>query len=143
MTCGQFTIDGRCPIDPNAPNAWEPGDLNAMFERLTSEPYLSTYQVEILSRDPWVITMENVVSQQEADRFIQLGHEEGYQRSSEVGRILPDGRSEERMSETRTSTNAWCMDECKDDFIVKMVNDRISELVGINEKNAENFQLLR
>jgi hypothetical protein len=143
MSCEQFTIEGRCPVDPNAKNAWEPGDLNFMFERLTSEPYLSQYQVEILSRDPWVITMENVVSQLEADHLIQLGHEEGYHRSVEVGKLKPDGRVEEYESAQRTSTNAWCTKGCYDDFIAKIVNDRVSELVGINETNAEYLQLLR
>jgi hypothetical protein len=50
--------------------------LNKMFERLTAEPYLSKYSVEILSSpetdDPWVITMENVVSEVEAARVRKI-----------------------------------------------------------------------
>lgn len=78
FSCEYLSVEHRCPLDPNATNAWEPGDLNAMFERLTSEPYLSQYSVEILSspqktRGPWVITMDNVVTEEEAITLIELG----------------------------------------------------------------------
>ena len=70
LSCEYLTVEGRCPIDPDAPNAWGPGDLDEMFQKLTQEPYLSKYEVEILSSPaknggPWVITMENVVTQEE------------------------------------------------------------------------------
>lgn len=77
LSCDYLTIEGRCPMDPNAPNAWKAGDLNAMFTQLTSEPYKTKYSVEILSSPatdgPWVITMENVLSEAEAEMMIQLG----------------------------------------------------------------------
>ena len=78
FSCDYLSIEARCPIDPNATNAWEPGDLNAMFTRLTSEPFLSQYSVEILSSPdttggPWVITMDNVVNEGEVKRLIELG----------------------------------------------------------------------
>ena len=85
-SCYNLTLESRCPIDPNEPDAWKPGDLNAMFERLTTEPYRSQYQVQVLSSPdtgeeddddndggPWVITMENVVTAEEALRLIELG----------------------------------------------------------------------
>jgi prolyl 4-hydroxylase len=82
------TIEGRCPMDPNAPNAWAPGDLNRLFTKLsTTEPYLSLYKPQILSSPdttggPWVLTMENFVTRNEAERFIELGHEMGFQKSA-------------------------------------------------------------
>lgn len=93
-----LSVEGRCPLDPDAPVAWEKGDLNKMFEQLTQEPYLSEYGVEILSspatNGPWVITMENVVSEDEALRLIELGSEEGYERSTDVGKMKMDGTTE-------------------------------------------------
>ena len=87
-----------------------------MFEKLTQEPYLSEYSVEILSSPatggPWVITMEDVVSQEEADRLIQLGAEEGYARSADVGKMKADGTSESDVNTGRTSHNAWCVGPC-------------------------------
>lgn len=84
QACHYLTIDGRCPIDPNAPHAWEVGDLDKMFRRLSSEPYLSKYDVKVLSspdngdEHPWVLTMENVITESEAERLIELGAVEGY-----------------------------------------------------------------
>lgn len=89
FSCDYLSIEGRCPIDPNATNAWGPGDLDAMFTRLTSEPYLSNYSVQIHSSPqttggPWVITMENVVQEHEAKRLIELGM---YEKQQSHGRI--------------------------------------------------------
>jgi hypothetical protein len=86
-SCHAHTIEDRCPVDPDAPNAWGPGDLNRLFMKLSSEPYLSKHDVQILSSPdttggPWIITMENVVSEEEASRFIELGSQMGFQRSS-------------------------------------------------------------
>ena len=77
-SCYNLTVESRCPLDPNASNAWKPGDLNVMFERLTSEPYLSEYDVKILSSPnstdgPWVITLDNAVTEEESLRLIELG----------------------------------------------------------------------
>ena len=86
QSCDYVTIEGRCPLDPEAVDAWYPGDLDKMFEKLTSEPYLSEYDVQILSspktHGPWVITMENVVTEEEATRLIELGGIEGRYRKA-------------------------------------------------------------
>jgi len=142
-SCDYLTIEGRCPIDPNAPAAWAPGDLNKMFERLTQEPFLSLYSVQILSNDPWVITMEDVVMPEEAERLIELGAIEGYQRSHEVGKLKPDGTYEKERNQRRTSTNAWCQHECYNDTLAQRVVHRLSTLTGIEEANSEHLQLLR
>jgi prolyl 4-hydroxylase len=73
QSCDYLTVEGRCPIDPDAPNTWGPGDLNRMFTKLTQPP------------NPWIITMENVVNNTEAERLIELGAIEGYNRSHDVG----------------------------------------------------------
>ena len=94
-SCEYLSVEGRCPIDPNAPTAWQPGDLNKLFETLTQEPYLSEYDVQTLSSPasdgPWIITMENMVLEDEAERLIELGAVEGYERSFEVGEVKADG----------------------------------------------------
>jgi prolyl 4-hydroxylase len=140
-------VEGRCPIDPNAPEAWGPGDLDEMFTKLTAEPYLSKYSVEILSSPstggPWVLTLDDVVSEEEAERLIELGATQGYKRSTDVGKILPDGNFEEKVSTGRTSTNAWCNDECGNDEVAQRVAHRISNFTGIDDANSEYLQLLK
>ena len=79
-----------------------------MFEKLTKEPYLTKYSVEILSSPetdgPWVITMDDVVTAEEAERLIELGAIEGYARSSDVGKMKADGTHEKDVNSGRTST---------------------------------------
>ena len=105
MSCDQLSVETRCPLDPNAKKAWGEGDLDKMFEKLTSEPYLTKYSVETLSSPatggPWVITMDDVVSEEEAKRLIELGAIEGYERSTDVGNLKADGTSEKKVSSGR------------------------------------------
>jgi prolyl 4-hydroxylase len=147
-SCEALTLEFKCPLDPEAEDAWEPEDgLNKMFERLTAEPFKSKYSVEILSSPatdgPWVITMDDVVSAEEAFRLIELGHEVGYERSTDVGDLRADGTHLNVKSEGRTSTNAWCKDECEEDESTQAVNARLQEITGIPQINTENLQLLR
>jgi prolyl 4-hydroxylase len=147
-SCEQLSIETRCPVDPEAPHAWkQQGDLDRMFRKLTQEPYLSRHSVEVLSspetNGPWVITMENVVTQDEAIRLIDLGAEEGYKRSADVGALKADGTFEEAVNSGRTSSNAWCQHECYKDGTAKTVIERLSNLTGIEEMHSEFLQLLQ
>lgn len=138
----------RCPIDPNAISAWKPGDLNKLFEKLTAEPYKSQYDVDILSSPsttggPWIITMENVLGAREAHRLIELGHDAGYERSSEVGKVRA-GFVDKDVTEARTSTSTWCRHEnCVQDQTTLRVLDRLSQMTNIPQTNGEYLQLLR
>jgi len=143
MTCDMMLLEKRCPIDPNAKPAWKPGDLNAMFEHLISEPIASKHPVTIYSRDPWVITLDDVVSEEEAKRLIELGGILGYDRSEDVGALQADGSYGSIVSEGRTSSNAWCLDKCYEDPLARQAMDRLSELTMIEEKHSEYLQLLR
>ena len=119
-----------------------------MFQRLTSEPFLSDYSVEVLSSPeksggPWVITMDNVITDQETERLIQLGAEEGYRRSTDVGQEQPDGSYNMNINEGRTSENAWCIGTCLADSTGQNVTQRLSTLTGIPGEHSEYLQLLR
>ena len=147
-SCDHLGIEGRCPIDPNAPKAWEEGDLNKMFEKLTQEPYLSQYSVEILSSPattggPWVITMDDVVSATEAETLIELGKEKGFERSETVGLKQANGSHGSRVASGRTSSNTWCQEKCYNNTKATNVIQRLSNLTGIDERNSEYLQLLQ
>lgn len=83
LSCEYLTVVERCPMEmEKMPDVWGAGDLNAMFEKLTSEPYLSQYSVETLSSPtdggPWVIQLDNVLTPKEADQLIELGGTYGF-----------------------------------------------------------------
>lgn len=148
-------VDKRCPVDDDWVDAWEKGDLNQLFHELTSEPYKSKYDVEILSSPynrtsiddkggPWVITMENVITNDEAVRLMELGHIMGYEQSTTVGKVQADGSYKSNTISGRTSRNAWCNEDvCLEDDNVIAVQNRLEELTGIPQTNSEHLQLLK
>ena len=73
-----------------------------MFERITQDEYYKQYTPTILSQPgvgigkykddgPWVITLHNVVSNEECDELINLGGVRGYEQSYDVGKKKYDG----------------------------------------------------
>jgi len=153
FSCAQLDYDVRCPFDPNEPGVWAPGDLNKMFERVISEPAYHQYNVTIHSSParytrspgpgPWVITLDDFLSPAECDRLIELGHEIGYERSQGQGKKLFDGSYESFENPTRTSTTAWCTDDCHEDLVPVAIQQRIANLTRIPDDNSEYMQLLR
>jgi prolyl 4-hydroxylase len=145
-TCHVLDSDQRCRLDENAHEAFaKPGDLNALFERITTDSFWESSVISSPATDgPWVITVDNFVTDAECDRFQEIGYEEGYDLSKDVGEELEfDGSFESVASEGRTSTNAWCPDECREDPVVGPVHDRITKLTGIHYNHSEWLQLLK
>jgi hypothetical protein len=80
LSCEFLVMEQRCPMDMESEqmkDVWQADDLNKLFERLTSEPYLTDFSVEILSSPakggPWVIQLDNVLSPEEAAHLVELG----------------------------------------------------------------------
>jgi prolyl 4-hydroxylase len=139
----------RCPLPENLPevDAWKPGDMDTMFERIIAEyPHVNVFSrpSNITANDgPWVITIDNFLSDDECDRLIELGDVEGYKRSSDVGKMKWDGTFEESVNDDRTSTNAWCAEKCHADEKTQIVLKKIEKLTGISDDHSESLQLLR
>ena len=89
------------------------------------------------------MTLDKFVTDDEADRLIELGAEEGYKRSSDVGKVKFDGSFEENFNDGRTSLNAWCQHACYNDTAAKQVISRIEEITHIPETNSEYLHLLK
>lgn len=56
-----------------------------------------------LDEDPWIITFENFISEEECKHLIDLGHKSNYKRSEDVGKLLADGSYDSVKSQGRTS----------------------------------------
>jgi prolyl 4-hydroxylase len=152
-------IETRCPLNKSDIDAWYSGDLHKMFERITTQPEFAQYEPKVFSRPdllpgdtqatapyligPWVVTLENVVTEEEAVRLIELGAVEGYERSADVGELKFDGTFDSFVNEGRTSTNAWCQNACYADPTAKRVMERIQNITNTPEPNSEFLQLLR
>lgn len=158
FTCEQLAFETRCPMPGNLENIWLAGDLNRMFERIATDSYYQNkYNVHVLMRpknetdgtmdakndNPWVVMIDNFLTDEECDTLIRLGGEQGYLLSKDVGGKNFDGTYEAKQSSGRTSTNAWCLDKCYEDPVTKAVLAKIENLTGIPDANAEYLQLLK
>ena len=146
QTCDLLDIETRCPWDDSLTDALLPGELHQMFETLSQE---DSFHVTVLSRPtateskPWVVIIDDFVSEEECERLIEMGAVQGYERSEDVGALKFDGTLDSVQSKDRTSFNAWCSNDCYSDPVTVKVMNRISNLTGVPVENSEHLQLLR
>ena len=143
-------------------NIFKPGDLNAMFERIVGEisyedgVVVPTFYPRIISRPnrpldvdeseskedyylgPWIVALEDFLTEEECDRLITWGETSNYERST-----MQDEEDVDGESAWRTSVNTWCNEKCSEDAIVKRVIEKISNTTGIPEENSEYLQLVK
>lgn len=132
--------------------AWQPGDLNKLFESWVKEDKFQQYEPKVISSPnaefggidgPWVLTFDNFFSEEEAQAFIDAGHEAGFDRSTDRGEVNALGEQEKVTSQNRTSTNAWCIGKCEEVPAVKRLTERIESVTGVPKRNFESFQILQ
>jgi prolyl 4-hydroxylase len=123
-----------------------------MFERILTDPQFKDYQPVALSRPssattsdaPYIVQLDNVLSAEECETMVQLGADQGYKNSTEVGKKTRfDGKRDSTLSERRTSQTTWCKSECEAHSVTQAVTQRLEALTGIGERHYEYFQLLK
>jgi len=132
--CKEHRFDRpRCTRDRNAKAAAkDAGDVDRIFDRIVAEEA----GVSVLSREPWVITLDDFLSPEECEAILKAGSNGGsaWQRSQ-----AGDG-----VQAARTSSTSWCSDHCLQDPTIKAVEQRVSTLMGgVPMENAEPMQILR
>lgn len=145
----------------NTPDpVWEAGDLNKLFESWASNQTLKdTFGLEVLSSPepskhgaswekaaegaPWVVVFNDFLTDSEVADLIRGGEIEGFERSTDQGKVNEVGEMEKVVSRTRTSSNAWCMHQCERLPGVKSATKKVEEITGIPYVNYESFQLLK
>lgn len=156
QTCEFLEYDMRCPIDLNEKDIFTPNELHSMFERIVKEH--TEKNLKVLSRPyplykfptedgpiqgPWILIIDDFVTPEECNQLIEIGINNGYRRSHDVGEIKFDGSFDSVQSEGRTSLNSWCDDECLGNEHVQNVLQKIVNLTGIPNRNSEHLQLLK
>jgi prolyl 4-hydroxylase len=86
--------------------------------------------------------MDDFVTPEECHRLIEWGTQRGYNRSTDVGELKPDGTYTSVVGADRTSSNTWCVEDCVHDPLVEQVEERIFTLTGTPRNNSEYLQLL-
>eukprot|EP01039_Chlorochromonas_danica_P003272 gene3272-3586_t len=126
--------------DVNNQQRYINGDLNNMFESII-ERFQDIYQVEVLSRSPWVVTFENFTTSEEGEALV--GAIERWERSTDTGSMNEYGESGRVLSSGRTSSNGWCNHGCEEHPLVKQIFERIEDVTHIPRSHYESFQVLR
>lgn len=140
-------MPGKAELE--AQNVWKAGDLNRMFERIVREyPNVSVLLQPgqpnpTYDDSPWVVILDDFLTEEECNVLIDLGAAEGYERSMDVGAKKFDGTYDSNLSKGRTSSNAWCTDACFNHTMTKTVLEKIETLTGVPDVNSEYLQLLQ
>jgi prolyl 4-hydroxylase len=142
------------------PPLWAPGDLNQFFEEVVDNAegkgdYYKQFKPKALSRPakrsdgttvpsvqkdgPWVVLLEDFLTSKEAERLVQIGHNQGYEGSL---RAITPGQGE--VTDGRTSENTWCTQpSCMEDPLVAKVLKRIAKTTKSTPNHREHLQMLR
>jgi len=120
-----------CATRANQTAAAREGDIEAMFARAEQMTHLGP---KVWSRDPWVLTFDNFLSDAEAESFIETIGEDNFGRSLAGDVVSP----------VRTSHQSWCQSEpCLSDERTRAVHERVVGVTGVPIENAEYFQVVR
>ena len=130
----------RCARPPNTPPAVTPGGIGRTMRRILSD--FPQYEPEAISQPggrhgehaPWVITLRNFLSDEEANAFVE-GCSHHFDRSLAGDQLSP----------VRTSSQCWCSNNaCARDPRTQGVAHRIANLTQVPSENYfEPFQILK
>jgi len=129
--CDYLDINYRCQrehLNISDIPAYYPGQIDEIFYGL-EEKYNHTNDLNVLSDDPWIITIDNFINDLEISTILEL----------------LDGKFSQdiNMLEWRTSSNAWCDSDCNDHEVMKSLTNKIVDLTSIPHDNYEYFQVLK
>ena len=139
-SCEQFSFPLRCKEFSSIDTKWDgiwtlPGHLNATFTRIAEE-----FNATILSREtPWILVIDNFLTQSECQHLIAMGRDRGYERSGETSKQ----NVMKLTTASRTSTNAWCYEPCYSHPTTQQILQRLEHLTNVPDTNAEYLQLLK
>jgi len=146
-----LSMKSSCAPDPNGVDAIEAGGMDELFERMLRVAKENEWQPTVLSRPPsgdvsasgehteniadgpWVITLENFLSQNGIDALLDWGAKNGFEEIKVGNMVIQDV----------TSSHLWCEADCSSQEVVSTLMGQISNLTGIDVLNFESLQLLK
>lgn len=128
-----------CNRPPNTPPVVRAGDINATMTRILSDfPQYSPRAISwpggpMGAQAPWVMTLANFLSDEEADAFTSTCE-------SHFDRSLAG----DQLSPVRTSSQCWCSgNECERNQLTQAVAMRIANVTRAPVRYMEPFQVLK
>ena len=120
---------------------YAPGDMNDMFSSIERD-FGDRYDITVMSTDPWVVVFDNFVSEEEINAMISTV-EGNWERSTDTGQANEFGEVGRVLSTGRTSSNAWCRENCMTHPNVEHLTSKIQEITRIPSDHYESYQILQ
>eukprot|EP00596_Hydrurales_sp_CCMP1899_P003992 CAMPEP_0119052366 /NCGR_PEP_ID=MMETSP1177-20130426/73689_1 /TAXON_ID=2985 /ORGANISM="Ochromonas sp, Strain CCMP1899" /LENGTH=458 /DNA_ID=CAMNT_0007031911 /DNA_START=271 /DNA_END=1644 /DNA_ORIENTATION=+ len=121
--------------------AYKPGDLDTMVNSIVYR-FGGVYNINVLSKDPWVVTLDNFLTDSEVNALI-TEVKGNWEHSTDTGLTNEFGETGRILSTGRTSSNAWCQRECEQNPEVKKIVAKIEDVTNVPKDNFESFQILK
>jgi prolyl 4-hydroxylase len=115
--------------------------INQMFQRI-EDGMFDQHKPEVLSKDPWIVYFDEMITPKMADDLVQAFHDSGedFAASSELD--LPEG--EGALTARRTSLSMFCNTEvCQNDPRVLAVHEAVGNVTGLPLSNQEYMQVVK
>lgn len=132
----------RSQLNISSTGSFKDNELHTMFKNIEKN-FSDKYEISILSKSPWIVTLENFVTDEEIDAIIST-NKDNFQRSTAIdknidihGNILGDA------VEARTSSTAWCNFPCENNTAVQGLFQRVQEIVQVPLNKFEYMQVLK
>lgn len=121
------------------------GGLDSLFNNILDK-FSNTYDISVLSTDPWVLSFDNFLTEEEVDGFMQAtdNSEDTWSKSVEFTGSDSFGNAQRTQTQARTSTSLWCESStCRNHPSTRSMSRKISELLGMPhiERQSEAFQV--
>lgn len=159
QVCHLVDPEVRCKKFYSNERVFKNNEMNDMFESLiktyhqdcnddndkvcTNNDSTNPSPLTIISRDPWVLTIDNYITEEDADAIVRIPPQSAWSQSTAAGAYQADGLIKREVSETRTSRNAWCQVGCDEHPTVQNLLKRMSDTVKVPISNFEHMQILR
>ncbi|KAK1735935.1 prolyl 4-hydroxylase alpha subunit-like protein [Skeletonema marinoi] len=127
------------------PNALSAGSIDKMFKRIVRD-----YDVQILSQPtqeqdkPWIVTIDDFVSDEEINLILDYGQKTGYE---QAGEVYSGNHAAPAKTQKRTSETSWCGfqfgDTCFEEPLIKGLLNRVYNVTHVPIPNFNEMQILR
>jgi hypothetical protein len=130
----QHHFNLTCPLEE--PATYQVGDVGRILENITATTVDEHETVELISKDPWLIVIDDFLSDAECDALVLCGTNAGLTQTADVS---TRGR-QSSYHRSRRASIALCETE---DGIISDLYSRIEELVQVPHANTEPIQIVK
>lgn len=134
--CHLISVESRCTREALGTTnslAILPDQFMEIFGRVANSMNGQFGTVEVLSRDPWIVAMDNFLFPQEVTAIIENTNDWGRSQVYNKSGVISQGR---------TSSNGWCKEECQSHPYVKNALRKVIRTATVAKSHFEPMQVI-